>query len=200
MRIGLTGGIGCGVSLVGERFSVRGIPVVKADAVGRGLLQQAEIKRALVNAFGQDILQEEGEIDRNRLGMRIFSDPGNREILNRIVHPPLIEAIAAETRGQEAQHGVAAVDAALIYEWGIAGFFHTIIVVQAPLELRLKRISARDGLTQEQVEQRIAAQMPLEEKCRRADFIIANDGTREELAQRVDELIPLILRSATPSD
>jgi dephospho-CoA kinase len=200
MRIGLTGGIGCGVSLVAERFSARGIPVVKADDVGRGFLQQAEIKRELLNAFGRDILSPDGEIDRNRLGMLVFSDPENRAILNRIMHPPMIEAIAAETRELEARNGVAAVDAALIYEWGIAGFFHKIIVVQAPLEQRLKRISMRDSLSREEVEQRIAAQMPIEEKCRRADFVIVNDGTRDELARRVDELIPVMLKSADSTE
>ncbi len=94
--------------------------------------------------------------------------------------------LAREVRATEAQHGIVVVDAALIYEWGLQGFFHKVIVVDAPLDLRISRTIARDKLTEEQVRQRIAAQMPLEKKVEKADVVISNNGTLEELHSRVD--------------
>jgi len=96
--------------------------------------------------------------------------------------------LAREVRAAEAKHGLVVVDAALIYEWGLQGFFHKVIVVDAPLDLRISRTMTRDKLTEEQVRQRIAAQMPLERKVEMADIVIFNNGTLDELHSRVDEV------------
>lgn len=186
MRIGLTGGVGCGVSEVARHLGSKGVPIVSGDEMGHLALNTPEVSRPLIERFGQGILDAENLIDRSKLGAIVFADERARRDLNRIIHPTLLDMLAREVRATEAKHGIVVVDAALIYEWGLQGFFHKVIVVDAPLDLRISRTIARDKLTEEQVRQRIAAQMPLEKKVEKADVVISNNGTLEELHSRVD--------------
>jgi len=195
MRIGLTGGVGCGATEVARRLQAKGIRIVSGDEAGHAVLTLPQVKSALQERFGTGIFDQQGEVDRKRLGEIIFADEQARRELNRIVHPMLLDILTAEVRQAEAESGIAVVDAALIYEWGLAGFFHKVIVVSAPWETRISRATTRSGLTREQVLQRIAAQWPLEKKVERADFIIDNIGTLEELYQKVDSLWSEILRA-----
>jgi dephospho-CoA kinase len=188
MRLGLTGGIGCGVSEAARRFEELGARVIYADDVGHEVLLMPEVNRELIEALGAQILNASGEIDRKRLGRMIFADEQARKSLNRIVHPLLLDRLAAYARALEAQGEDVVVDAALIYEWGAQGFFHKVVVVSAPVETRLDRVMARDNLTREQTLQRIQTQMPLEKKVERADYVLMNDGPLEELYRQVDEV------------
>ncbi len=188
MRIGLTGGIGCGTSTVARYLQTKGITVISADEVGRQVLRSADVKDALIGRFGPAIRTSTGEIDRNILGQIIFSNAQARQDLDRIVHPPLLAELKQETERIEGAEGTLIIDAALLFEWGLQNFFHKTIVVAAPLETRIARIMQRSQLSRDQVEQRIAAQMPLEEKCKISDFVIHNDGSLDELYERVDSI------------
>lgn len=188
MRIGLTGGVGCGVSEVAHALDNRGIPVISADKIGHQVLTRPDVKRALSECFGHKIFDTSGEIDRKRLGELIFTDKEARQDLNRMVHPVLLDVLKAEVQQREAEYDVIVVDAALIFEWGLQGFFHKVIVVDAPREVRIQRIMKRDGLSRKQVEQRIAAQWPLEKKVAAADITISNHGTLDDLRMMLDEV------------
>ncbi len=188
MRIGLTGGVGCGVTEVARRLGSKGVPIVSGDEIGHLALNTPEVSRPLIERFGSKILDDENLIDRSKLGAIVFADERARRDLNRVIHPTLLDMLAREVRAAEAKHGLVVVDAALIYEWGLQGFFHKVIVVDAPLDLRISRTMTRDKLTEEQVRQRIAAQMPLERKVEMADIVIFNNGTLDELHSRVDEV------------
>ncbi len=188
MKIGLTGGVGCGVTEAADRLRQKGIPVISGDETGWEALKIPEVRSSLVERFGREILGQGGEIDRGILGEIVFSDPEALQSLNEIIHPILLGLLVEKVRKEEAESGVVVVDAALIFEWDLQRFFDKIIVITAPLEVRISRTTARSGLSREQVMQRIAAQMPLEEKAKRADFVIPNDGTKEELYRKVEEI------------
>lgn len=188
MRIGLTGGVGCGVTEVAKRLQSKGFQVISADQIGYQALETPKVKNLLVQRFGLEILDERGEINRDRLGNIVFADAEALRNLNCIIHPTLLDMLQREVAAAEAESELAVVDAALIFEWGLQGFFHKIIVVDAPLELRIKRTMKRSGLSREQVMQRIRSQRPLEQKIEVADIVITNDGTLENLNCRVDEV------------
>jgi dephospho-CoA kinase len=195
MRIGLTGGVGCGVTEVAKRLHSKGVRVISGDQIGYQALKTPQVKNLLIQQFGPEILDEGGEVDRDRLGNIVFSDPEALRDLNRIIHPTLLDMLQREVAAVEAESGTAVVDAALIFEWGLQGFFHKIIVVDAPLELRIQRTMQRSGLSREHVIQRIRSQRPLEQKMEAADIVIVNDGTLENLHHRVDEVWEEIIRS-----
>ncbi len=188
MRIGLTGGVGSGTTQAAKWLEAKGFFVLSGDEAGHRALTIPEIKNSLRERFGQRVFTDQGEVDRPRLGEIIFGDEKAREELNRIVHPTLLDILTREARRVEAQSGVVVVDAALIYEWGLAGFFHRIIVVDAPLDVRILRLRARDGLSEEQARQRIAAQWPLERKVEQADYVVNNVGSLDELHWLMDEV------------
>jgi dephospho-CoA kinase len=188
MRIGLTGGAGSGVSKAAHIIENRGVPVISADEIGHLILKRADVKESLLERFGNRILAEDDEIERHKLGVIVFSDASALLELNRIVHPLLLDTLKSNCLQSEGEKGIAVVDAALIFEWGLQGFFHKIIVVNAPREIRIQRIMQRDGLSQEQVAQRIAAQWPLEDKAAASDVVITNDSTPADLKQKLEDL------------
>lgn len=195
MRIGLTGGIGCGASEVSRRIQEKGIEVIKADELGHQVLEFQAVKQQLVEHFGNEILDPNESINRGRLGQIVFSDEERRKEFNRIVHPILVDLIADEVRKIEERRGIVVVDAALIYEWKIQSFFHKIITVEAPLQMRIQRLRQRDHFTEEQALQRINAQLPVEKKTAKADFVISNEGTLKELWSKTDAVWDIISNS-----
>jgi dephospho-CoA kinase len=197
MRIGLTGGVGSGATQAAKWLEAKGISVLSGDEAGHMALTIPEIKNSLRERFGQRVFTDQGEVDRPRLGEIIFGNEEARKNLDRIVHPALLDILTRDARRVEAQSGVVVVDAALIYEWGLAGFFHRIIVVDAPLDIRIQRAMARDGLSEEQIRQRIAAQWPLEKKVEQADYVLNNVGSLEELHWQMDEVWRKLEQPAT---
>jgi dephospho-CoA kinase len=190
---GLTGGIASGKSTVAAMLRELGAYIIDADEAGHELLlPSSPVFPVLVAAFGREILDSSGSIDRRRLGSLVFSDPVKLDQLNRIVHPRIIERIdqlAAEhcTRNPGS---VVVVDAALIYETGIAGHFVKIIVAWCRPEQQIERLMNKGSMTREEAERRIASQMPAEEKRRRADFVIDCSGSLEETRRQVRMLYP----------
>ncbi|MET0793971.1 MAG: dephospho-CoA kinase [Polyangiaceae bacterium] len=189
MRVfGLTGGIGSGKSTVAKRLRARGLSVVNADELARSAVSVGGSGLARIEEyFGPSVLRENGELDRARLGEIVFSDPEARRALDGIVHP-IVRRLAAEHFHTIASSGepLACYEVPLLYEVGLGEIYRPVLVVTAELEQRKRHLAARDGFNEVQIAARIAAQMPLEEKARRADYVIENAGSLAELDQRTD--------------
>jgi dephospho-CoA kinase len=188
---GLTGGIGSGKSTVAERLRARGIPVVNADDLARVAVAPGSAGLSRVaDYFGPSVLTPGGELDRAELGKIVFSDAEARRTLDSIIHP-IVRQLAAERFRELAERGepLACYEVPLLYEVGLDRTYHPVLVVSAPLAQREQRIAQRDGFDPRQVAARIAAQMPLEDKVRRADYVIDNAGTREELIEATDAVL-----------
>ncbi len=189
LKVGLTGSIAVGKSFVCSEFERLGCYVLDADltareVVARGSEGLAEIEKV----FGREVLTDEGELDRKQMGAIVFGDQAKRELLNSIVHPRVIERQNAWIAGVERQdaNAIAIIDAALMIESGGYKRFDKLIVVWCEPDIQLQRLMARDGLTESAARQRVAAQMPQEEKKRFADHLIdTSDGfeaAREQVA------------------
>jgi dephospho-CoA kinase len=194
---GLTGGIASGKTTVAAMLRKLGAHIIDADKVGHEmLLPSSPAFPELVAAFGRGILDSAGRIDRGKLGPLVFRDPAKLHQLNRIVHPRIIERISSVAAGHHRRNleAVVVVDAALIYETGIPGRFMKTIVAWCRPEQQVERLVIKTGLGREEAEQRIASQMPAEEKRRRADFVIDCSGTLENTRRQVEDLYPVLQR------
>lgn len=195
LRVGLTGSIAVGKSYVCEVFRELGCYVLDADRTAREVVKPgSKGLEQIVAAFGNDVLQASGELDRKKLGAIVFADEEKRERLNAIVHPLVIEAQDEWIRGVEARDpkGIAIIDAALMIESGGYKRFDELIVVWCEQEIQLERLMKRDGLSEEDANARIRAQMRQEEKKRFADHLIDTsagfDETREQVKKVYSEL------------
>lgn len=190
-KVGLTGSIAVGKSYVVEIFRHLGAFVLDADHTAREVVASGtEGWRLIVERFGSNILQPNGEIDRIKLGATVFADEAKRQLLNSIVHPLVIESQDAWLREREAEKpgGIAVIDAALMIESGGYQRFEKIIVVWCDSETQLQRLMARNNLSEEEARRRINAQMPQEEKKRYADFLINTTGGFETARQQTIEI------------
>jgi dephospho-CoA kinase len=195
---GLTGGIGSGKSSVAALLRDRGVPVVDADELAREVVMpQSPGLAEIVRVFGAQMLGPDGDLDRKRLGALVFSDAAARKRLNAITHP-LVRALSQRRFAELAQQGVtlAAYDVPLLFEVGLDAVLRPIVVVTASEAAQLERIMARDGLTETEARSRIAAQLPLAEKQRRADYVLDNNGSPAELARQVDQVLEKLRASA----
>ncbi len=190
---GLTGGIASGKSTVAAVFQELGAYIIDADKIGHELLlPSSPAFSEIVAAFGREILDSAGRIDRRRLGALVFTDPAKLQQLNRITHRRIIdrvEQLALEYSARDPQ-AVVIVDAALIYESGIGGRFTKMIVAWCRPEQQIERLTAKAGISRQEAEQRIASQLRAEEKRRRADFVIDCTGSLEETRHQVELLYP----------
>ena len=191
LRVGLTGSIATGKSFVTSVLAELGCHVIDADKVARSVVEPGtEGLRAVVEAFGPGVLTPAGTLDRAKLGSIVFGDEEKRKLLNSILHPLIIAAQDAQLTRWEVLHpeGVAVVDAALMIESGGYRRFPKLIVVHCRPEVQKRRLIERDGLSPEEAERRIGAQMPQEEKLRYADFAIDTSGSFEEARRRTEEV------------
>lgn len=188
---GLTGGIGTGKSTVARLLAEKGAVIVDADACARDVVAPgSEGLQAVIAAFGTQVLDAQGGLDRAKVGELVFADPAKRKLLEGITHPRIVMRMA-EQIGAAAAAGkeVVIVDVPLLYESGaMQGAVEKVIVVYAPREVQAARVLARDPLAPEQVRARIAAQLDIEEKRRRADFVVDNSGDLEATRRQVDDL------------
>ena len=189
--IGLTGGIACGKSTVSNVLKDCGARIVDADAIAHELSRPNQpIFHTYVELFGPEIVTPEGTLDRAEIAQRVFSDTVLRDKMNARVHP-IIRAAAEERLDAAHMDGTAVVvlDVPLLFEAGWDALTNDTWVVALPPEEQLARLLARDHTMDEaEARARIAAQMPLAEKCMRADVVIDNSGTREETKERVEKL------------
>ena len=190
LRVGLTGGIATGKSYVVKRLRDAGVPVVDADVLARAAVAPGTAGLAAVLArFGPDVLTPEGELDRARLGALVFRDDAARRDLEHIIHPVVRRGIAEFFEQLPRATDVAVADIPLLYETHRERHFDRVIVVACAPETQLTRVMHRDGLSRADAERRIAAQLPLEEKVRRADYVIRTDGTHEETDAQVTRVL-----------
>jgi dephospho-CoA kinase len=184
---GLTGGIASGKSTAARAFQELGARIIDADRLGHEQLRAPEAYQEILGEFGTGILDPSGQIDRTRLGRMVFADPEKLRRLNAIVHPRIIartEELAAQHHAED-QRAVILVDAALIFEAGIGGRFRKVIVVWCRPEQQIERLMASKGLSREEAQARVAAQMPVEDKRRRADYLIDSSGSLENTRAQV---------------
>ena len=190
MRIGLTGSIACGKSTVSSYLRMLGFAVVDADAISRKITAQGgKALPALRDAFGDSVFHADGTLDRRMLGSVVFSRPEQREKLNSILHPIIIEEILSQLHTLEAAGHIVFGDIPLLYECAMEEHFDQIWVVSASRETQIARLLERDGLARTDAEKRIDSQMPLREKEQRADAVIHTEGTIEETQVQVRRLL-----------
>lgn len=188
---GVTGGIGCGKSAVCSFLKVKSLTIIKADPLAKELTNRSpEIRHALKAEFGEDVYSENGQLNKEKLSKLVFYDSGTREKVNRIIHPHVIDWIKAEAQRlyREAGQELIGVEAALIFESNMVQMLDAVVVVSAPLEDRIHWLQKRNNLSREEIFKRIKSQMPLTKKIKRADYVIKNDGTLEDLEKKVDLL------------
>jgi len=191
---GLTGGIASGKSTVAARLRAHGVPVIDADELAREVVGPGtEGLRAVVEAFGEGVLDASGALDRKALGRIVFADAGARRALNAITHPRIGQRTAA-VAGELARAGepLGCYEAALLVENGLVDMFRPLVVVSCPESLQIERIQARDSASRDEAAARIAAQKPLREKVVAADFVIETDCPIERTLQRTDEVLRAI--------
>ena len=189
LRIGLTGNIAVGKSCAAARFAELGAAVIDADRISRELMKPgAPVYFHVTEAFGPEILSDDGTIDRRRLGGVVFASEEKRRLLESIAHPAIRDAIAGEIAEKEKISNIVIVEAALMVETGGYKEYDRLIVVTCPPALQLSRLAARDGLTGSEAKARIAAQMPMDEKIRFADYIIDTSGSLEYTLEQVDSI------------
>ncbi|MCO1603582.1 dephospho-CoA kinase [Desulfosporosinus nitroreducens] len=197
LNIGLTGGIGSGKSTVAQWFIKQGVPVLDADKTVHRLLQSDQTTvLKLIEEFGTDILDENGQIDRSSLGKLVFREEDARKRLERIVHPRVVQSMNEE-RDTLSDTGVKICvwDVPLLFEAGFEKFVDEVWVVWIPRNLQISRVLARDKLSLSEVEARIASQGSLDEKRQRGDVIIDNSGSESQtIGQLEDVWQKLLLR------
>ena len=189
--VGLTGGIASGKSTFAAVLRARGVPVVDADALARAAVAPgAPALAEIARAFGPSAIGADGALDRKRMAALVFSDPDARRRLEAITHPAVRRAMAEETgRLAAAGHALAFYDTPLLFEVGLDGALDSVVVVWAPPAVQRARLVARDGLTPAEADVRIAAQLPIDEKAARADFVVENVGAPSELEPKADRLL-----------
>ncbi len=200
LKIGLTGGIASGKSVVGEMFVKLGAKLIQADAVAHQLMQPGQaVYEEVVRCFGREILDPDGIINRRRLAEAAFGNPGRGvparvQELNAIVHPAVVqfENDWMDEIGRGDQKAIAIVEAALILEAGVANRFDRLILVTCQAEQRVKRYAQRHGISEEaagaEVERRMAAQIPDKEKIKAADYVIDNSGSLDQTEEQVRQV------------
>ena len=195
--VGLTGGIGTGKSTVANLLSALGATVIDADAIVHRLqARSSPVLAEIAAVFGPDVLDRDGALDRARLAELVFRDPSARQRLNDIIHPKVAVEMARELEAaRRAGAALVVLDIPLLFEGRASGRgraaklpFDATLLVYCPAALQLERTLARDGCTRAEVERRIAAQLPIEEKRALADFVIDNSGSLAETERQVRDL------------
>lgn len=190
MIIGLTGGIGTGKSSAVEYFIKYGAIVIDADKISKNVTDSKEIIEKIEKEFGKEYINN-GKIERKKLRKHVFSNKEELVKLNNITHPVIIEKIKNEIE-KNRNKKLVIVDVPLLFETGLEVIVEKVILISAPFEVQLSRIIARDNIDYESALNAIKAQMPLKEKIKKADFIIENGGTKEELADKIYDFISKI--------
>jgi dephospho-CoA kinase len=202
LSFGLTGGAACGKSTVARYFQDLGAHIIDADRIGHELIEPGRpAYQEILEHFGKEILDSGGNIDRKKLGLKVFADPQQLHALNAIVHPRIIARVGELARRYSARdpYSVVIVDAALIFESGIGGTLRKVMVAWCRPEQQVERLMAKTGVSRQDAERRIQAQMPMEEKCRRADYLIDCSGTLEQSRAQAKAIYLELLRRVEES-
>jgi dephospho-CoA kinase len=196
--VGLTGGIATGKSTFARALRDLGAPVIDADAHARAAVAPgAPALGEVVRAFGPEVLDAGGGLDRGRMAARVFSDPAARARLEAILHPAVRRAMRQEAEALAAAGAdLAFYDVPLLYEVGLERDLDAVVVVWASRAQQLERLRARDGMGEVEAEGRLRAQLPVDEKAARADFVVRNDGAPGELPAKAAALLAALRAGA----
>jgi dephospho-CoA kinase len=188
LRVGLTGGIGAGKSEVTRRLAELGAVIIDADLLAREVVGPGTSGLdEVVRHFGTGVLGSRGDLDRAALAARVFDDPGERQVLESIIHPR-VRSLAAEIEAAADPDAVVVHAIPLLVETGQAGAFDLVVVVEAPRPVRLGRLMRDRGMTEEQGESRIDSQASARQRVEAADVVIDNTGGLDALRARVDQV------------
>jgi dephospho-CoA kinase len=188
LLVGLTGGIASGKSTVSAMLAERGAEVIDADHIARQVVMPGtHAWYKIRDHFGPGVLFPDGAIDRQALADIVFSDPAKLTVLNEITHPEIFARIADRLEALHDQDVVVILDAALLIEAGFADGADVVVVTHSPREIQVERLAAK-GMGARDAEARITAQLPPEKRLARADIVIDNMGSLEDLTRRVDEV------------
>jgi dephospho-CoA kinase len=203
LRVGLTGGIASGKSVVAKKLLDLGAYIIDADKISRVVMRpETECWKKIVAAFGKGILQSDSTIDRKKLASIVYGDPSKRNTLNHIVHPAIKRTIEEELEmiSTESPDAIVIIEAALLVETGAYREYDKLIVVHAPIELQIERMIRRDGITGEEARKRIDAQWPIEKKIKAADYPICNEGSLDTLYSETAKVFSSLLSIVNERD
>ena len=200
--VGLTGGIASGKTVVSQVLKEEGAYLIDADQIARELVEPHkpawdELKRV----FGDQIVDSDGSIHRKKLAAIVFSNPQQRDLLDRLLHPRIKEEMRhrVEEIAREDPEAMVVIDGALLVESGFYREMDQLIVVTSSARKQIERLRDRDGASPEEAQRIISSQMPLDEKMKVADFVIENEGLFEETKRRAKEVFQELKRSAVQS-
>lgn len=192
----VTGGIGSGQSSVCSFLSSWGCKIINADLKAKEVIQRnRQLQKQLKEAFGRDIFEKNGKLNPSRLAEQAFKDELQTQKLNQLVHPMMVESLVEEMEQARfsKRYPIVIIDAALVYEISIEKMFDAVVVVNAPLLERQKRVRERDGMTKKQFTARVEKQIPLQDKTGWADFVVENDDTMDVLEKRTKEVFDKLM-------
>ncbi|MCC5831271.1 MAG: dephospho-CoA kinase [Phycisphaeraceae bacterium] len=196
--IGLAGGIGSGKSWIAAQLRKLGCGVISADDLARKALDEPEVIRAVLDRWGLGVLNDLDRIDRGKVASQVFNDLTERRFLESLIHPRVHEGRRKLRTDMNADPGVVAIveDCPLLFESGLNSDCDAVIFVDAPLEIRRKRVKAQRGWDAEELERREKTQLPLDTKAARADHTIANGSDEATVSEELRGILTRILSSA----
>jgi dephospho-CoA kinase len=186
--IGLTGGIATGKSTVSKTLQDLNITVIDADKIAHDVLKREDVKQKIVNKFGHRVLDPEGNINRKKLGQIVFDHKKKLRELEEITHPKILDIIKERIDNFDKQELIV-LDAPLLFETSLDDIVDESWVIYTSQETQIKRLKSRDGLDREEALKRIEAQMPLAKKKQKADILIENEGSIQELKDKINKLV-----------
>jgi dephospho-CoA kinase len=191
LNVGLTGGIACGKSTVARMLEEKGALLIDFDELAHQVEEPGRPAwREIVRHFGPEILNADETIDRRKLGAIVFADPGKRDLLNSLVHPAIFTewGTRMEEIREQRPDAIVVSDIPLLIEAGLQPRVDLILLVYLAPEGQIARLMKRDGYSREEAAQRLASQMPIDEKIPSADIVIRNDGSRDDTSRQVGEV------------
>ncbi len=197
--VAVTGGIGCGQSTLANFLEKLGACVLNADEIAKMVVQEnPEVREEIRKQLGRQYFHRNGRLNRRLLGQAVFEDERKLHILNKIVHPRMVDRLIEEIEAarESGKYDIVVVDAALVYEINMESLFDVVVVVSANRKNRVNRVKARDGLTEKEIQDRISRQIPVSEKVRWADFVIHNNGPLNHLEAKAEKLYQKLLKKA----
>jgi dephospho-CoA kinase len=195
-RVGLTGGIACGKSTVANLFAALGVPIIDTDLLAREVVASGSaLLREITAHFGMQVLASDGSLNRQELRARIFADPAERQWLDALMHPAILQLTDARSAAASGPYVMVAIP--LLVETGGTARFERVLVVDCDPELQIARLAARDGNSREQAGRILAAQASRAERLAVADDVIHNDGDIASLRDQVEKLHRQYAQAAT---
>ncbi len=197
--VGLTGGIGTGKSTVARMFGMLGAVVIDSDELARSyLLKGMQGYDQVVNRYGKNILDRNLEVDRQKIADIVFRDSAERKWLEQLIHPYVFTRITGEIDKRQGQQGVMIIDVPLLFESGAESWLRPVIVVVCDTQAQIRRIQSRTPyMTYEHILSRIHAQMPIEEKRNKADFVVDNSQDMEHTKKQVERIWTALSQDAS---